>query len=309
MLGLFVTTALAGAAALAYYSLPELSAKLLMRAQRGISGLRRRRVRVGSHEVTYLEGGAGEPVLLLHGIFAEKDHWNDFARALVRHHRVIVPDLPGFGESTRLQDQCYDYAAQTPRLLAFTAALQLPEFHVAGSSMGATLAALLAIQHPQRVSTVAFVGAPHGIRTARPSAMDRFIDAGQAPLVARTHEEFARMLSLLFERMPFLPYPVLRRARGAAVRQADSNMRIWLDQLKDRYLLHETLAQLRKPLAVIWGGKDKVFDVSGLEAVRALQPAAFIHEVADAGHLPMMETPARSAALYLDFLDRSRHPR
>jgi abhydrolase domain-containing protein 6 len=301
VLGFLCATALAGA--VAYYAMPRLSAAMLMRAQRSLSGLKVRSVRIGSHEVPYLEGGSGETVLLLHGIFGEKDHWNDFARALVPRYRVIVPDLPGYGESTRIQGERYDYAAQTERLLAFVDALRLTTFHVAGSSMGGTLAALLAIRLPERVSTVAFVGAPHGIRCPRPSAMDRCIEAGLAPLVAKTNQAFSDMLALLFERRPFLPYPILHRARHSAIHQAESNMHMWHEQLKDRYLLHAGLEQLRRPLGVIWGTRDRVFDVSGAQEIKAIQPEAFVRELTEVGHLPMMETPGPSAACYLEFLN------
>jgi pimeloyl-ACP methyl ester carboxylesterase len=63
----------------------------------------------GGHTLHYLDGGSGETLVLLHGIFAEKDHWVDFARPLTPHYRVIAPDLPGFGESTRLPDNDYSH--------------------------------------------------------------------------------------------------------------------------------------------------------------------------------------------------------
>jgi abhydrolase domain-containing protein 6 len=61
---------------------------------------------------------------------------------------------------------------------------------------------------------------------------------------------------------------------------------MWREQLKDRYLLQATPAQLRTRLVVIWGTEDRVFDASGLEAIRALQPAALIRELSGTGYLP-----------------------
>lgn len=285
-----------------WYGLPEVVRPALIELNRRSAGLQEHGIQVGTHHIRYLEGGRGPAVVLLHGIFAEKDHWVDFARALGGHYRIIVPDLPGHGGSTRLEDEPYDYAAQTGRLAALLDALGVERAHLAGSSMGGTLAALLALQQPQRVGSVAFIGAPHGIRAPRSSAMDREIEAGRAPLVAHDAAAFERMMTLVFERPPFLPYPVLQDAQAQAVQRAPSNLRLWNEQLRNRYLLHERIGALQAPLLVLWGEQDRVFDVSAAGTLRALLPTARLEKLPDLGHLPMMEAPAETARRYAAFL-------
>ena len=89
-----------------YHAVPLLYKEPLLWLNRSLSGLEDKTVQAAGHRIHYLEGGAGSaggtPVVLLHGIFAEKDHWVDFARPLTGSHRVIAPDLPGFGESDRI---------------------------------------------------------------------------------------------------------------------------------------------------------------------------------------------------------------
>jgi len=286
----------------AWYGTPEVFRPALVDLHRQSAGLEERSIQVGSHRISYLEGGHGETVLLLHGLFAEKDHWVDFARGLTAHYRVIAPDLPGFGASTRLEHEPYDYAAQTRRLAALLDALGVQRAHLAGSSMGGTLAALLALEQPRRVSSLAFIGAPHGIRTLLPSEMDLQIDAGHAPLVAQDAQQFAQMLDLLFARRPFLPYPILQAAQTRAVEQAASNRRLWHEQLRDRHLLHERIAALKTPLLVLWGGQDRLFDATGVQVLRELLPQARIEVLPLIGHLPMMEAPAETAQRYARFL-------
>ncbi|QKO21405.1 alpha/beta fold hydrolase [Rhodoferax sp. BAB1] len=286
----------------AWYGIPEAFRPALVDLHRRSAGLEERSIQVGSHRISYLEGGRGETVVLLHGLFAEKDHWVDFARSLTAHYRVIAPDLPGFGASTRLEHEPYDYAAQTQRLAALLDALAVRTVHLAGSSMGGTLAALLALEQPGRITSVAFIGAPHGIRTPLPSDMDLQIEAGRAPLVARNAQEFEGMMALLFAQPPFLPYPVMRAAQAQALDRAPSNLRLWREQLKDRHLLHERIAGLKSPLLVLWGGQDRVFDATGAKVLRDLNTRAGIEVLPQAGHLPMMEAPDVAAQRYAVFL-------
>lgn len=286
-----------------YHALPHLYQEPLLRLNRGLSGLEEKTVEAAGHRIHYLEGGAGgTPVVLLHGIFAEKDHWVDFARPLTGSHHIIVPDLPGFGESSRIDGQAYDYAAQTERLGTWLDTLGLPRVHLAGNSMGGTIAALYALRHPNRVASVAFIGAPHGIRSAQPSAMDRLIDAGQAPLVAHDAAAFDAMMDLVFEQRPFLPGPILATARTEALRNAPSNLRLWRAQLKDRYLLQTQVGGLRPPTLALWGQQDRVFDASGADALRSRLPQARIEMLPGLGHLPMMEAPKDVSGRYARFL-------
>lgn len=289
----------------AYYGVPEPFREALLTVNRSLSGLEEKTRQVDAHAMHYLEGGSGDSVLLLHGIFAEKDHWVDFARGLTGHYRVIAPDLPGYGESGRHAGQRYDYAAQTERLREFMDSLGIARAHIAGNSLGGTVAALFAIRYPDRVASLAFIGAPHGIRSEKASTMDRLIESGHAPLVARNAQEFDAMLKLVFADRPFVPYPILQAAERGAIANAGSNQRMWNEQLKDRYLLQEHIARVAVPSLALWGGEDKVFDVSGARTLKTLLPQVDVRILPGIGHLPMMEDPRETARLYADFLRRT----
>lgn len=297
-----------------YYGAPSLLKEPLLHLNRSLSGMEEKTTTAAMHTIHYLDSGApphpapgqqgDTPLVLLHGIFAEKDHWVDFARPLTGQYRVIAPDFPGFGESSRLDDQPYDYAAHTQRLGALLDALGIEKVHLAGNSMGGTIAALFALQHPERVASVAFIGAPHGIRSPKPSNMDRLIDTGQRPLVAHDDDAFRAMMDLVFEKRPFLPYPILHATEQAALRNAQSNARLWDAQLKDRYLLEQRLGDLQQhPVLALWGGSDRVFDRSGLLPLQKLLPQAQLEALPGIGHLPMMEAPADTAQRYARFLE------
>lgn len=290
----------------AWYLQPHFFLSPLLQLNQKLSGLTKKSVLVDDHRIVYLEGGSGDTVVLLHGIFSEKDHWVEFAHSLTGKYRLIIPDIPAFGESTRLPGASYDYADQVLRLKALFDALKLETFHIAGNSMGGTLAALYSIVQRDRVKSLAFMGAPHGIKTALPSPMDEQIEQGKFPLVVRTAEEFESMLDLLFFKRPFLPYPILKESMDASIRQADDNEKIFRQQLKDRYLLHEKLQHINRPLLTLWGESERIFHPSGAQVLKEIQPEHTLVVMPEAGHLPQMEKPRETATLYLNFL--MRHP-
>ena len=90
----------------------------------------------GGLRYVYLEGGQGEPLLLLHGFGADKDNFVRAARFLTPHFHVIVPDQIGFGESAHPLQADYAPIAQSKRLHALMQALGIKNIHLGGSSMG-----------------------------------------------------------------------------------------------------------------------------------------------------------------------------
>jgi pimeloyl-ACP methyl ester carboxylesterase len=142
------------------------------------------------------------------------------------------------------------------------------------------------------------------VRSDEPSAMQQRIAAGERPLIARTPEEFERMMDFLFVERPFVPRPILLDAADKAVRRAESNVRIWEAQLSDPYPLHDKLPALTARTLALWGEQEQVFHVSGARALQTLLPSADVQVMPSTGHLPMMERPAETASRYLAFVEK-----
>jgi pimeloyl-ACP methyl ester carboxylesterase len=150
-------------------SLPPLAQDLPAEALRILALSTRHTTPCGSGELVWHTWGTGEPLLLLHGGSGSWTHWIRNVEALAASgRRVVVPDLPGFGDSARPPDgQDADAVAAAladalPRLLG-----EAP-VDIAGFSFGGLCAALMAAQTPQRVRHLLLVGAPGmGLRTSR----------------------------------------------------------------------------------------------------------------------------------------------
>jgi pimeloyl-ACP methyl ester carboxylesterase len=271
------------------------------RDYRAAARLTERRVMAAGHEVAYLDRGSGEPILLLHGFGAEKDNWIFFAREIPDRYRVIAIDLPGFGESSRDAAEHYDVRSQSARLLAFVDALGLPRFHLAGNSMGGNIAARFALDHPERVRSLALIDAG-GVVAPHPSEVARAIAAGQSPLVVDSVADFDRIMALLFVKQPPIPGFIKRHLAERALANRDFNQKIFSDLLAAPARLEGELPNLRAPTLVVWGAGDRIIDVSAAGVFAAAIPGAQTAIIAACGHSPMIERPAETAARYLAFL-------
>src|SRR5258708_27033340 len=203
-------------------------ATMLISLERFSSGLRRRTVQLGDHRVVYSEGGKGEPVVLVHGFGAAADTWNRFAGRLTKRYRVIAPDLPGWGASTRLEAESYGYSSQVERLHQFLALLGLGRVHLVGHSMGGFIASAYAARYPDEVITLTLMAA-HGVAEPQPSDLARSVAEGDNWLVADSPQAFDRLLNNVFAKRPYIPGLVLKYLANRTVHGSAKSAEIFTE--------------------------------------------------------------------------------
>jgi pimeloyl-ACP methyl ester carboxylesterase len=291
---------LAGVAYAGYRLFPEQMFNFAVRMQRRVGGLTLKEVTIDEHRVPYLEGGQGEPLLLLHGFGAEKDHWSQIAKYLTPHFRVIAPDLPGFGASSRRSEANYDLDHQLDRLEKFAAAVGISRFHLGGNSMGGYLSAMYAARAPDQVQSL-WLLAPAGVAGAEPGDVIRMIERGDNLLLVDSEITGKRLASMLFGKAPFVPEEFNRVWRERSMQNRDFNAKIFSELFAQPVMLDERIAGLATPTYVVWGGDDRVLHVSGAEALRKLLVNAEVRIMPYMGHCPMIERPRDTAADFLNY--------
>lgn len=294
----------AGIAYAVYRLFPEQVFNFAVRMQRRASGLVLKDTMLDDHRVPYLEGGHGEPLLLLHGFGAEKDHWTQVAKFLTPHFRVIAPDLPGFGESSRRPDARYDLDHQLDRIGKFAASVGISKFHLGGNSMGGYVAAMYAARAPEQVSSL-WLLAPVGVAGAEESELFRMIRNGDNILLADSEAAAKRLAALLFAKMPFVPEGFNRVWRQRAMRNRTFNAKIFEEMFSQPVTLNERVNGLTTPALIAWGDDDRMLHVSGADALKKLLPNANVRIMPYMGHCPMIERPRDTAVDFLNFHRRA----
>ena len=300
---LAVLLALVVPALVLYYWFPGFildGAKKVLRWQAELS---RHTVQVDDHRWVYLEGGRGETILFVHGFGMEKDGWGLFLKAFSNSYRLIVPDLPGFGENSRLESANYDVLSQVKRLNRFVENLGLNRFHLVGSSMGGTIAGTYASEYPEKVKSLALFN-PAGVSSRVPSDMwRRYAETGEIALLYKTKEGFEEILTLLFYRVP--PVPGAFKTYFAEL--GASNYAFYGKVLGDlerggKDQLEQRLPRMEARTLVLWGANDRILHVSGAERFRQGLKNVKVVVLDQCGHVPFFEKRKETIKAYQDFL-------
>ena len=284
-----------------YYAFPEKVAGYMMDAARSHAGLTKKEIKIDDHNIVYLEGGKGPTILLLHGYTGSKDNWLMFAPYLTKNYHLVIPDIPGYGESSMIEKDSYDLSNQMSRLHKFAQALELKKFHIAGNSMGGLFAGTYAVRYPDEIISVGLIDAG-GVTSLRTSLVHKLAEKGENPLLLKDSNDVPRWAELLFIKPPSLPYPI----KKVMIKTALANRQFYEKERKefapDLYSLEKDLPKIKAPTLILWGDQDKVIDVS---SVPVFEKGLKNHKtviIKDCGHAPMMEKPQETATQYIDFI-------
>lgn len=283
---------------------PKPAAEIGIALERTRAGLELRTLQAAGVEISYLEGGQGEPLLLVHGFGADKDNWTRVAGRLTSHYRVIAVDLPGFGDSGKPIDRRYRIQDQVENLHAIIQAFGLKTLHLGGSSMGGQIVASYAARYPQAVRSL-WLLAPLGVATAKPSEMfqeiERMGPGARMPLISRTPEDFRAVFDLMFVKPPMELSAAMPYLADRAVANHKLHERIYQELRDESIPLENLMGGSPVPARIVWGEQDRVLDPSGAKILATLMPKSSVFLVPDAGHLPMIERPRLVAKDYLKF--------
>jgi len=282
------------------YLAPEKATKMAINLERERSGLTLKEINLpGELHYVYLEGGKGEPLVLLHGFGADKDNFTRAARFLTPHYRVIIPDHIGFGESSHPQDANYSAGVQAARIRTLAKALGITKLHLGGSSMGGHVSMMYAALYPDEVKSLWLLD-PGGIWSAPPSEFQQMITTtGENPLMARNEDEFAKIFAFVMADPPFIPRPMLNVMARERIRNYELEKRILKEIASDS--AEKYVTGLKTPTLIVFGEKDRVINPASAEILHKLMPRSEVTIMKGIGHLPMIEQPRKSAEDYLKF--------
>jgi pimeloyl-ACP methyl ester carboxylesterase len=270
---------------------------------------------IHGRSVSYLGGGKGPVLLLIHGMAGSSENWRDVVEPLAGRHTVIAPDLPGHGLSAGGPGD-YSLGSLASGLRDLLLALGHERATLVGHSLGGGIAMQFAYQFPEMIERLVLVSSgglgPEVSVVLRAAALpgaDLFIGA-----TANVGQKVGGALGRGLGAVGMRPAPdVAEVARGYASLADPGRRKAFLATLRsvvgtegqriaaaDRLYLAEAV-----PVLIVWGARDQIIPVRhGEDAHRAL-PGSQLEVFEGVGHLPQLEQPGRFIALFERFLAKN----
>ena len=242
----------------------------------------------------FIEVGAGEPLLLLHGLFGALSNFEDLIEHFRQNYKVIVPLLP----LLELDLLHTSVGGLEKFVFRFIEHRNYNNVHLLGNSLGGHVALLHILKHPERIKSLILTGSSglfeNGMGDTYPKRGDKdyirkkteltFYDPAMA-----TDELVNEVFEITNNRIKVIK--IIALAKSAI-----------------RNNLGEELNEIKQPTCLIWGNNDTITPPFVGKEFKRLIPNSELHFVDKCGHAPMMEVPEEFNRILSAFLAKQKTP-
>ena len=232
-------------------------------------------------QISYLAGGQGPPLLLLHSLGVSSEAWNKVLEPLAQSYTVYALDMLGHGDSDKPPRNYLieDYARN---VVDFADKLGLEKIPLCGNSVGAVIALEVAASYPERVEALILVDCP---------AWDAWERTERIFLSALSYDIEGNPLPTTMEQLQ-MAYTQVTPELVEWAKQERAKAGIWAKKTMIAIGLYDVLARLslvKCPALVLFGSQDMLREQEKvlLEGIEGAKHAV----VENAGHLPQMDNP------------------
>lgn len=282
--------------------------------ERKIAGLHSKTLKVGDITWKYSEGGSIQKptLLLLHGLSGNRDTWNHVAQYLTPHYHVIIPDLPTNYDTQTPQKFDASVPNVSSELRQFAAALKIEnQLHIAGHSLGGSIAAFYASQYPFDTQSL-FLLSSAGIYKKASTNYARNPALLKQLVIAKPGDLSTVQLKLM-QSPPFMSRDINSAQESRLIAQAAKTTQL-IDQIVKLNQIYtpETFARLTRsieaPTLILWGKQDQIINYEVADElqgqIKRADPPIILNNV---GHIPLLEAGPLVAQYYLPFLAKTQN--
>ncbi|RLU02054.1 alpha/beta fold hydrolase [Ketobacter sp.] len=247
------------------------------------------------------ERQAQQPTLVLvHGFGASKDTWLALSKYLAADYHLVIPDLPGHGDSGFDPSLTYSLATQSRLLHDFVTALDLEPFHLLGNSMGGGITGAYAGTYPDQLRSAILLN-PAGIVEYRSDYQQR-LEQGENPLLVNSVADLDFLFEYAVADKISIHWPFNQVLVDKAIARRPAQDKVFNDLTADPSASTKAqVAQITAPTLVVWGKQDRIIAPENAALYQQANPSIQVKLLDHVGHIPMVEIPEACAGIVREF--------
>lgn len=250
-------------------------------------------------KIHYERKGEGEPLLILPGWGSCSEKWKDVQDELCSEFDVIIPDLPGFGESDSPSEP-WTIEDYLEFVREFAQQLELDSFYLVGHSFGGSLSVKIAVTRPELVKKVVLMSSA-GIKpepTFKARVMKCLAEKGKLIFKGPLSKFEGKARSAFYKLLRNTDYGKANKVMKETMNnvfeyynKADSGSGGFLSDLR----------KLGKKTLLVWGEKDEIIPLSYGERFKKEIDNSELQVIPQVGHSPHLECPSKTASIISEF--------
>ena len=255
-------------------------------------------IKVEENKIRYLESGNSEDTLvLIHGLGASAERWDQVMPIFAKNYHVVVPDLIGFGYSDKpMVDYTPDFFSDFLAKFFESAGINCP--YLIGSSLGGQITAEFASKNPNNIEKLVLVS-PAGVMKQSTPALDAYIMAALYPNENSAKNAFEMMEGSGNEVDQKIIHGFIERMQLPNAKLAFMSTILGL---KNAEIITKKLQLIQTPTMIIWGSDDPVIPIQHAdEFVSSIKDCRF-YRMDGCGHTPYVQDPSNFATAVMEFL-------
>lgn len=264
-------------------------------------------------EWSFIGSGKKPTIIFLHGFSDRKENFYFAAKSLCKNYDIIIPDMPGFGNSTSENTFTYDLDSYVKWLGEFIEKNNFTNFHLIGNSLGGAVSAKLAIKYPNRIKSLSLVD-PAGFYIAEKHSVYSEALNGMNLFQIATPKQYDDFRGRIFHNKPKLPIFVKEFMIHSAANKQDWYGKIFnelanLSPVKEGFKTIEELSlnslcrKIKVPTKIFWGKYDTLFPCETAEFLSSKIENSQFYIFDNVGHCPHLESPREFSKKLGEFIN------
>jgi len=263
-------------------------------------------------EWSFIGSGKKPTIIFLHGFSDRKENFYFAAKSLCKNYDIIIPDMPGFGNSTSKDSLVYNLENYENWLGEFIEKNNFTNYHLVGNSLGGAVSAKLAVKYPDRIKSLCLVD-PAGFYTPNEQSVYNEALNGVNLFQVTTPREYDDFRGRIFHNKPKLPNFVKEFMIDSATSKQDWYGKIFnelanLSQVKigtktiEELSLNSICRKIKAPTQIFWGKHDTLFPYKTGQFLCNKIEASQFYIFENVGHCPHLENPRKFSEKLSEFI-------